>query len=59
MVTLKPGKLRLVPTDFQMPNWRSDYSNMQQEMFYGEVPSFDEIIDEVRRFQDEFNDRHA
>jgi predicted nucleotidyltransferase component of viral defense system len=53
--TLVPGKLRLVPTAIQLPNWRSDYANMQQEMFYGEIPSFDEIIDEVRRFQDEFN----
>ncbi len=53
--TLAPGKLRLVPTVDQLPDWRSDYANMQQEMFYGEVPSFDDIIDTVRRFQDEAN----
>ncbi len=55
--SIKPGMLRLVPTESQMPNWRSDYSNMQQEMFFGEIPTFDEIIDEVNRFQVEFNKR--
>ncbi len=53
--SINPGPLRLVPTESQMPNWRSDYSNMQQEMFFGEIPTFDEIIDEVNRFQVEFN----
>jgi hypothetical protein len=45
----------LVPSDAQLQDWRSDYANMRQEMFYGKVPSFDEIIDVVRRFQDTFN----
>ena len=53
--TLVPGQLRLVPSDAQLQDWRSDYAYMQQEMFYGKVPSFDEIIDVVRRFQDTFN----
>jgi len=53
--TLTPGKLRLVPILAQLPDWRADYTNMQQEMFYGEVPSFDDIIDEVQRFQDDIN----
>jgi len=53
--TLVPGQMRLVPSDAQLQDWRSDYANMQQEMFYGKVPSFDEIIDVVRRFQDAFN----
>jgi hypothetical protein len=53
--TLVPGKLRLVPTDAQLQNGRSDYANMQQEMFYGKVPSFDEIIDVIRQFQNTFN----
>ncbi len=53
--TLVPGQLRLLPTDAQMPDWRSDYTRMKGEMFYGDVPQFDEIIDVVRRFQDKFN----
>lgn len=57
--TLVPGQLRLLPPDAQMPDWRSDYVNMKQEMFYGKVPSFDSIIDVVRRFQDTFNQGQA
>ena len=57
--TLVPGKLRLIPTDAQLPDWRLDYANMQHEMFYGKVPSFDEIMDVVRRFQDTFNEDRA
>jgi len=57
--TLVPGQLRLVPIDAQLQDWRSDYANMQQEMFYGKVPSFDEIIDVVRRFQDTFNQKQV
>jgi len=53
--TLAPGKLCLVPTADQLPDWRLDYVNMQQEMFHGEVPSFEKIISVVRQFQDEFN----
>jgi hypothetical protein len=28
---------------------------MQQEMFYGTVPSFDEVLKRVGEFQDAFN----
>ncbi len=52
---LVPGQLQLVPSKEQMPDWRADYGNMQQEMFYGEVPSFDLILEKVRGFQDWFN----
>lgn len=48
--TLAPGKLCLIPTAEQLPNWRLDYTNMQQEMFYGVVPNFEEIMDTIRRF---------
>ena len=56
--SVKPSTLRLVPTETQMPNWRTDYTNMQQELFFGEIPTFDEIIDKVRRFQEEFNEKN-
>ncbi len=53
--TLVRGQLRLVPTDDQMSDWRADYSNMQQEMFFGEAPDFENVIKKVRGFQDDFN----
>ncbi|HEX9778294.1 MAG TPA: nucleotidyl transferase AbiEii/AbiGii toxin family protein [Geopsychrobacteraceae bacterium] len=53
--TLVPGQLRLLPTEEQMADWRSDYNNMQQEMFYGQPPGFDDVLETVRGFQDRFN----
>jgi hypothetical protein len=53
--TLTPGQLRLIPREDQMADWKSDYAVMQQEMFYGEVPSFEQVITVVQGFQDAFN----
>lgn len=55
--TLVPGQMRLLPTEEQMSDWRLDYVNMQQEMFYGETPSFDVLLAKVGGFQDRFNQR--
>lgn len=54
--TYKPGQLHIVPGDEQLPDWAADYNNMKDEMFFGDPPYFEEIIKEVRRFQDEFNE---
>jgi hypothetical protein len=53
--TLAPGTLRMLPRDFQIADWRSDYAGMQQEMFYGEVPDFDSVLHTVEQFQNAFN----
>jgi len=53
--TLRPGRLKLVPPDDQLANWKSDYTAMKDEMFFGEIPEFDDIIRTARKFQDEFN----
>ena len=53
--TLTPGQLRLLPRDEQLSDWRVDYEGMQAEMFYGEVPAFDDILSVVGEFQDRFN----
>jgi hypothetical protein len=53
--TLAPGQLRLIPRQDQTADWRNDYAGMQQEMFYGTVPSFDEVLKRVGEFQDAFN----
>ena len=56
--TLKPGSLRLVPMENQMADWKADYTGMQREMFYGEVPTFDEVMKAVGEFQQRFNEQH-
>jgi predicted nucleotidyltransferase component of viral defense system len=53
--TLKPGSLRLVPTEDQISDWRSDYAAMKDEMFFDKPPAFDELIERIREFQDIFN----
>jgi hypothetical protein len=55
--SLNPGSLRLLPLEDQIAGWRSDYDAMQGEMFFGEVPKFDEIIEVVAKFEREFNSR--
>ena len=53
--TYQRGRLRLVPEAEQQREWQADYDRMKDEMFFGVVPDFAEIIDQVRRFQDRFN----
>lgn len=53
--TLTPGKIRLVPLDEQIADWAADYAGMQREMFYGNVPDFDDVLAAVKGFQESFN----
>lgn len=53
--TLNPGQLRLLPAEADRPDWRADYEGMRQEMFYGDVPTFDEILSVVGEFQARLN----
>jgi len=53
--TLRPGSLCLVPRKDQIATWRQDYNAMRGEMFFGEVPAFDEIIEVVSDFEKKFN----
>ncbi len=52
---LVPGALHIVPPPDQMTEWRQDYEAMRQQMFFGDVPTFDEIIKVVGDFEREFN----
>ena len=53
--TLSRGKLRVIPLPEQEAAWRQDYQSMRTEMFFGEVPEFDEVLRVVGEFQKEFN----
>ena len=53
--TLCPGRLRIVPTDEQIAVWKADYTAMKNEMFYGTPPEFEDLIEKVRKFQNDFN----
>jgi predicted nucleotidyltransferase component of viral defense system len=53
--TLCPGRLKLVPPDEELANWKNDYNAMKDAMFFGEPPEFDELIRSAGKFQDDFN----
>ena len=53
--TLRPGSLRMLPHPDQLSTWRGDYSAMRTEMFFGDVPAFDEILRVVGDFEKTFN----
>ena len=53
--TLSRGKLRVLPLPEQEEEWRRDYQAMSSEMFFGEVPQFDEVLRVVGNFQKKFN----
>ena len=53
--TLDIGQLRLIPAEADQPTWQADYESMQREMFYGDVPTFEEILMVVGDFQTRLN----
>lgn len=57
--TLQPGTLQITPPEHYLSDWRTDYNDMQSEMFYGDVPAFDEVIRVIGEFQTAFNKTHS
>jgi hypothetical protein len=52
--TAAKGTLRIAPPEFRLKALREDYAKMQQ-MFFGEPPEFDEMLEVLRRWEAEFN----
>ena len=50
------GTLRLTPPEERMKALRDDYGKMQQ-MFFGQPPEFDSIIELLKQWESEFNQR--
>lgn len=48
------GKLKLVPNDKAINIFKGDYIKMSQ-MFFGKIPSFDEIIDRLKNVEEILN----
>lgn len=55
--THRPGTFRLMPPGHHRANWRTDYQAMLGPMFFGQVPTFDEILTAVGRFEQQFNEQ--
>ncbi len=52
--TARPGSLRLVPEEVGLAALRRDYSQMD-ELLFGEPPTFDDLLDELRAIENEIN----
>ena len=50
----KRGTMRLMPPDYNIEKLRDDYDHMQN-MIFGEIPSFEEILDGIQQLETEMN----
>ena len=48
-------RIRLLPPDDVIDDWRSDYKDMQSSMIYGEKPTFTELMKKMRELEDLFH----
>lgn len=53
--THKPGTFRLSPPDTHIGNWKSDYQEMLGPIFFGETPTFEEMMNAAAEFEKSFN----
>lgn len=53
--SLQPGRLRLMPSSELRSAWKQDYDAMRESMFFGEAPTFEEILTVVAAFERRFN----
>lgn len=50
-----PKTLKLVPPQYRMPALAADYASMR-DMLYGDIPSFDTIMDSMKKLENEIHD---
>jgi predicted nucleotidyltransferase component of viral defense system len=53
--THKPGTFRLTPPDNHVADWQTDYQAMLGPMFFGETPTFAQIMAAATEFETTFN----
>lgn len=53
--TAKPGTLKLVPDEKRTKSLRLDYNKMQPMIFDQPIPTFDAIIEKLRRLEESIN----
>ena len=49
-----PGTFRLLPDNYRLPDLERDYRDMR-DMFFEEPPSWSQVIERLRRLEDEIN----
>ena len=53
--TLGKRTINFIPPESVYGAWKKDYETMQEEMIYGESLPFDDMIAELRAFNDRIN----
>lgn len=51
------GQISIIPSEAILIKLKNDYEEMAKEMMYGDVPTFKELIVEVIKIQDSFNQK--
>lgn len=49
-----PGTLKLIPPEFRFVALAADYEDMR-DMLYGDVPSFEAVMEVIRELEKEIN----
>lgn len=49
-----PGTLKLIPPEYRFAALEADYDSMK-DMLYGDVPTFDTVMEAVRELEKEIN----
>ncbi len=52
--TLLTEGFSIIPQGESRKEWEKDYANMQRDMFYGDVPAFDAVMEQLAQFEDNF-----
>ncbi|MCS3798034.1 nucleotidyl transferase AbiEii/AbiGii toxin family protein [Niastella sp. OAS944] len=52
--SLKRSSLSFIPPDDLIDVYRQDYSRMQEQMIYGDTLSFDDLIGQLKKLQNDF-----
>lgn len=48
-------RIKLLPPDDVIDDWRNDYKNMQSFMIYGEKPSFEDLMGKMEELENIFH----
>jgi hypothetical protein len=55
----KPGSFKLLPPEHHLAELKRDYQAMQAMLFFGQIPSFDEIIVQLESLEKIVNAKSA
>jgi len=51
----QPKSINPIPNTNLLDDWRADYKTMQEQMIYGDSPSFEKMIDDLRKYTTKIN----